>query len=360
MTTLDEDDDAPASQYDFISAADWHGKPVPDRDWYIEGLIPMRQVTLLSGDGGVGKSLLALQIAAAGAMGRDVLGLSPKCGPTVHIGAEDELGEFQRRVASIADAFKTDFNGLAQLHLTSLADKDAVLAKPDRTGQMFGTQLFNEIWDFVEYDKSPRLVVLDTAADLFGGVEIDRGQVRQFIGMLRNLAIMNNCAVLLLSHPSASGMQSGSGTSGSTAWNNSVRSRLYLTRPDGRGADPDTRVLKTMKSNYGKVGGEITMRWQDGVFVLDNGKAAKNSAAALAHADRVFLEMLAMFTEEGRDVGASTSGVYAPKIMAEHAKSDGLSKADFKAAMDRQFQAKTIKLVEEGPTSKRRKRLRLA
>jgi hypothetical protein len=41
-------------------AAELAGKPVPERAWLVENWIPSRQVTLLSGDGGVGKSLLAM------------------------------------------------------------------------------------------------------------------------------------------------------------------------------------------------------------------------------------------------------------------------------------------------------------
>ena len=61
---------------------------------------------------------------------------------------------------------------------------------------------------------------------------------------------------MLLAHPSLTGMNTGTGTSGSTAWNNSVRSRLYLdrVRESGIEPDPDARVLRTMKSNYGPVG----------------------------------------------------------------------------------------------------------
>ncbi len=70
--------------------------------------------------------------------------------------------------------------------------------------------------------------------------------------MLRDLAIDHDCAVLLLSHPSLTGLNSGTGTSGSTAWNNSVRSRLYL-----QATSPDTRTLKVVKANHGKVGDEI-------------------------------------------------------------------------------------------------------
>ena len=65
----------------------------------------------------------------------------------------------------------------------------------------------------------------------------------------------------MLSHPSLTGINSGTGTSGSTAWNNSVRSRLYLSRivQDGYEQNPDARVLRTMKSNYSGIGGEIAL-----------------------------------------------------------------------------------------------------
>lgn len=76
----------------------------------------------------------------------------------------------------------------------------------------------------------PVLLVLDTLADVFGGSEKDRAQVRQFVGLLRGLAIEADLATLLLGHPSIAGMASGAGTSGSTAWSNSVRSRLCLER----------------------------------------------------------------------------------------------------------------------------------
>jgi Mrp family chromosome partitioning ATPase len=48
-----------------ISAASLAGKEVPARWWIIPGMIPDRTVTIVSGDGGVGKSLLLAQLAVA-------------------------------------------------------------------------------------------------------------------------------------------------------------------------------------------------------------------------------------------------------------------------------------------------------
>jgi hypothetical protein len=105
---------------------------------------------------------------------------------------------------------------------------------------------------------------------VFAGNENDRTQVRQFTGLLRHIAIDADCAVLLASHPSVSGMKKGSGLSGSTAWHNSVRTRLYFKEANANGnnskADHDLRELECMKSNYGPSGEVVRLHWDNGVF----------------------------------------------------------------------------------------------
>ena len=94
---------------------------------------------------------------------------------------------------------------------------------------------------------------------------------RQFIGLLRTMALDSDGAVVLTAHPSLSGMSSGTGLSGSTAWHNAVRSRLYLTRPkvdEGEEVDDFERVLSGKKANYAAGGsGTTSLRWDKGVFV---------------------------------------------------------------------------------------------
>src|SRR5258708_17407702 len=108
--------------------------------------------------------------------------------------------------------------------------------------------------------------------------------------MLRGLAIDYDCAVLLLSHPSLTGLNSGTGTSGSTAWNNSVRSRLYLQT-----TSPDARILKVVKANHGKVGEEIAIRWNDGVYDLDTGDDPVVESLVNSTVDKLFLYLLTLF-----------------------------------------------------------------
>jgi RecA-family ATPase len=110
-----------------------------------------------------------------------------------------------------------------------------------------------------------QLIILDTASDIFVGNEIARDQVRAFITLLRRWAILADGCVILTAHVSNEGLSSGSGLSGSRAWSNSVRSRLWLTE-DKKDEGGTQRFLKTMKQNYGARGGKIPLRWRNGVF----------------------------------------------------------------------------------------------
>ncbi len=75
-------------------------------------------------------------------------------------------------------------------------------------------------------------------------------------------------AVLLCAHPSDSGIIRKTGTGGSTAWNNTVRSRWYLSKPDKADASGNERVLCRKKSNYSASNEEkISFYWHNGAFV---------------------------------------------------------------------------------------------
>ncbi len=346
----------------FYSAATLQGKPISAREWLVDDLIPSGTVTLLGGDGGTGKSLLSLQLAAAVALDSRWIGRSVAGGKAVYISAEDDNDELHRRIADVARAEGVELSELSNLTMRSLAGLDALLAMQDGPSSVLRpSALFNALDRFLG-DLGPSLVVLDTLADLFPGNENDRAQARQFIGLLRGLAIRHKCAVVLLAHPSLSGLNSGAGTSGSTGWNNSVRSRLYFERvmQDNYEANPDARVLRTMKANYGRTGGEIGLTWRGGVFVTDTPKTGLDRMAGNAKAERVFLKLLGLFTEQGRRVNHAGGSTYAPKVFAEHPQSEGVTKRAFKTAMESLLADGRFTIATEGPASKTRQFLLLA
>lgn len=130
------------------------------------------------------------------------------------------------------------------------------------------THCFEELLEDIKLFQ-PKLVVLDTAADLFGGNENNRSHVRQFIqSCCGKIVKVIKGAVLLCAHPSDSGIIRKTGTGGSTAWNNTVRSRWYLSKPDKADASGNERVLCRKKSNYSASNEEkISFYWHNGAFV---------------------------------------------------------------------------------------------
>jgi RecA-family ATPase len=346
----------------FINIGAWQNRPVPEREWTIKDRIPGKNVTLLSGEGSIGKSILSLHLATAVVLGRDWLQSLPDPGPALVACCEDDVSEIWRRLDLIFAHYGAAYTDFEDLHVLALAGEETLMATPDRKGIVQPTKLFIRIRD-AALDIKPRLVVLDNSADIFGGNENDRAQVRQFIGILRGMAIAAGTGVLLTSHPSLTGISSGSGLSGSTAWNASVRSRLYFKRAvtdKDEEPDPDLRVLEVMKTNYGRPGETITLKWNNGLFLPVGGISNLEKLAAEQKADHLFLALLNRFNGQGRNTSErSSANNYAPTLFAKEneAKELGIKKVNFEDAMRRLFAANKIRLEPYGAPSKGTARL---
>jgi len=108
---------------------------------------------------------------------------------------------------------------------------------------------------------NPSVIIIDNASDTYDASEIERARVREFIRLLASLAKYDNAAILLLAHidkQTAKGGVNSEGYSGSTAWHNSARSRLFLSVKD------DGLVLEHQKSNLGLRSESIYMEWTEG------------------------------------------------------------------------------------------------
>ncbi len=93
----------------------------------------------------------------------------------------------------------------------------------------------------------PALIVVDSIAATFGGNQNDRVHARTFVGLFRTLARDIGCAILLLDHPSLSGITSGTGRGGSMDWQNATRARLHLETVEGDDGATG-RVLEVKKN----------------------------------------------------------------------------------------------------------------
>jgi RecA-family ATPase len=338
-----------------VNAASLAGKPVPERQWLVPNWIPMEQVTLIYGDGAVGKSLGTLQLGVASATETLWFDQPVKAGPAEYITAEDSEGELHRRLDDIARGTKQPLETMGALNVSSFADEDAIMAALNGEGKLVETDFYREV-EAVVKEAKPVLLVLDTLADIYGGNEIIRAQARAFVNMLRKIAIKYHLAVVVLAHPSLDGIRSGKGTSGSTGWSNSVRSRLYWERIyDLEGSEPDTnaRVLKSMKMNYGSANNEIHMHWKNGVFVVDVFETRDDPMSQQWKADRIFLELLDRANEHNAHVsGSLKANNYAPKAFVRDALKRGIKKGQLVDAMARLLDSGKIENAPFGPHSR--------
>lgn len=335
-----------------FSASEFARRPITKRGWLAEGMIPAAQVTSADGAGGGGKStVFGLQLTLCAVTGRAWLGMPVMRGPAIYVAAEDDVDEIQRRLDAACVHYRVSFEDVADLHLWPLADEDPALVIGGRDDTVEPTARWAQLVAGVERIK-PVVLVLDSRADMFGGNEISRAQARGFIGLLRKLAIKHSVAVVLLGHPSLSGLSSGSGSSGSTHWRNAVRSGLHLKRPDGDDPDPDVRILEVVKANYAAAGRALTLRWSAGVFDLEEGPprpASREEAAA--DVERTFLRLLQQYDAQGRDVGDKPSASYAPTVFARDPAAAGITRKGFEGAMNRLFSAGRIRVDHVGKPS---------
>jgi RecA-family ATPase len=251
---------------EWIDPTLWQGKP-PEREWIIGQWLPKGYVTAIYGDGGVGKSLLVQQLMTSLATGLPWMDIMLKKQRVFGLLCEDDEDELWRRQEAINKAYGIGMKDLGNMRLMSRVGKSNLLMTFDGkdTGKL--SEFFAELLEHV-VDFQPSLVVLDTAADLFGGNENNRTQVRQFVqNACARIAREINGAVLLCAHPSDSGLSRGTGKGGSTAWNNTVRSRWYLKLHDDKQGTPGLRQLSRKKANYAAQGEEIYLSWEHGTLV---------------------------------------------------------------------------------------------
>jgi RecA-family ATPase len=337
----------------------WDDEHAPAREWLVNGYIPRQQPTLISGPGGTGKSILLMQLLASTALGLDWIELAVAQGAAIYLCAEETEDEVRRRLEVILDYYSKKFADLTEagFKLLTFTEEDPALAKYDRKNGMQPTKLFKRLAATAE-TLQPKIIAIDTLSDVFIGDEIDRAQVRQFGSLMRRLAIRGDTAVITASHPSLTGMNTGSGLSGSTQWHNSVRSRCYFTNPDddkGVGLiDNGRRELRFLKNQYGQKAKPMELQWlSPGVWVPSTLTVEDRSDGI----DRMFLMLLGRATGQKRETSPNKrSPNYAPDLFAEQpeAKLANIAAAIFTTAMERLLAGGKIKIEPlPGPKSRR-------
>jgi RecA-family ATPase len=343
-----------------VSPASWVGQEIPERIWVVKDLVPLGVVTSLYGDGGMGKTQIAQQLMTACAVGSPWLGMDVRPGRSIGLFCEDDMEELMRRQERINQHYGVELGDLEAMLLTGRFGEDNLLMNFNSGDLGTNTPLFRNLLNRA-LEFKPELIVIDTLADTFGGNENDRGHVRRFIAnTLGQLAKETGAAVLLCAHPSKSGQSKGTGESGSTGWNNSVRSRLYLKKDsDGDFDLLEPRTLSRMKANYAPSAGEdIRLIWEDGVFVpigpIDPGDIQRRERQV----EQEFLNMFDQLTEKEITMAESNrSPNYAPKVMLKNMTWTDCTAKELEDAMANLIRDGKIEMKKKGPPSQRKQYL---
>ncbi len=246
-----------------VSVFDVLTNPAPPPQFVWDGYLPRGVVALLGAHGGTGKSTIALMLGVCNALGRPLFGIETEPCKVVFVSLEDGANIVRHRLAAICRAWNIDPATLTnRLHIVDGTEHPELFAAETR-GAGDRTPTYHELRKLVQTE-DVGLVVVDNASDAYGGDEIQRRQVRAFMRALVEVARLTNCAVLLLAHVDKATSRNkkaegGEGYSGSTAWHNSARSRLFLTR-----GDDGLLTLEHQKSNLGRMREPVVLEWLDG------------------------------------------------------------------------------------------------
>lgn len=278
---LHKDEPEPEQAPGELEPLDWMalaGKDPEPVQWAVEGWLPRGHVTMLSANGGVGKSTAALQLAIAICQGSTWLGLTTQQGRVLVVSAEDNASLVHIRVANICQAHGVSLQSLHRdLVVYDLSEQDSVLWRDGAP-----TERMQWLADVV-HKHQPSVVVLDNTSDLYADNENDRSAVRGFLRCLKQIAAANEAALLALAHVDKASVRSGAGVdtdstfSGSTAWNNTARSRWAMVLTDDREI-----LLKHEKSNLGPKSAPVSIEYDSTDHIFREYGTIPGAAAAAA------------------------------------------------------------------------------
>lgn len=296
-------------------------EPAPPR-FIIEGWLPEGEATLFAGHGGSGKSLIVLTVAVCIAIGRTVYGLHCERRRVLFLSYEDSADVLHWRLARVCAMLGVDLGSLAGWLFVFDGSADGQPLYIETRDGLTPTAAFNWLRDQVAATRA-QVLALDGTSDAFAGNENRRSDVRAFVQSLRRLMPQDG-AVLLLHHVDAATAHSASSKaySGSTAWHNSCRARWYL-RPthEADNADPSRVILEVRKSNHGKAGDPLALRFSESAhcFVTDGEITSSPLDRGLREADEraAVLDLIRAADATGDPLPVATRGERTAHTVAE-------------------------------------------
>jgi putative DNA primase/helicase len=218
-----------------------------DQPWFWPGFIPNHTVTLLAGNGGVGKSALLLYIAAQTTTGRKFsycgFDVTLKQGKVIIMSAEDDP-EYQLKPKLLAAGANQEMIDLIKCKLVGNSTKKKLI------------NLLNDLdvlEKYIQDQGNVRLIIIDPISYFVGDLREERNsEVIHFLDELKDFAKRNNLAIILNKHLRKKGTNSGGAVSasseigGSAAWVTSPRITWIISNDH---ENPNIKIISNPKNN---------------------------------------------------------------------------------------------------------------
>jgi RecA-family ATPase/5S rRNA maturation endonuclease (ribonuclease M5) len=178
-------------------------RPEP-RKMLIDGFIPLGITGTIGGRGGVGKSMLALELALSVATGSAFFGHEvPDPGQVVILSAEDDLEEIQRRLYNIRSVMPEAFNADAlknNLLIKSFVGDPLLFTQSIDGGAALATPEVSAIAGHISRLSKPKLIIVDTYSRFNGGKENSNEDAAHFVKACEQLSVKTGATVLIMAH----------------------------------------------------------------------------------------------------------------------------------------------------------------
>ena len=206
-------------------------RPVTPVEFVVDGLIPRRGVTLITGEGGIGKSITGMDLAySVGSGSRFLHKFECVQGPVLYVDLENEEASITRRVQKITAGRLEcgDTEDEIPVYVVKKGDlAEARLSIDDQRGK---AALCNSIERY-----RPSLLIIDPLVAVHSKDENSNVEMRQVITTLQEIAHRHDLGIVVVHHPRKRGTINDGGQMirGASDLRNAVDSHLFLRKVSG-------------------------------------------------------------------------------------------------------------------------------
>ncbi len=214
-------------------------------NFVLEPFIPAQAITLLDGVGGLGKSILAMQLGLCIATGNKFLDTyKPKTtSKVIYITAEETPYNFNDRLEKLINSLKLDHDLANENFLwLSTLEKNNYTTHNLLDTNHNTTDFYNDLERTIQIIK-PKLMVLDSLINFYGLDENASKDAIEFMNRLKYLCSNYDMAILVIHHQTK---ENNNTYRGSGVFREQARARITIKIPDNE----NKRAIEIEKLNY--------------------------------------------------------------------------------------------------------------